>query len=218
MPGYETRKLDVRVGPYQWRIRALSDRLQYADPAGRAERAGICSASWSLFGQLWPASQVLARAVKRIDITNRRILELGCGLALPSLVLRARGADVTASDHHPLSEPFLDYNAALNELPSVPYLDLPWSPPHENLGHFDLIIGSDILYERDHASLLAGLIQHLAAAKAKILIACPGRGYRNQFSTLLQGLGFDLTETKVPFTKDEEPPFRGRLLCYRRGF
>jgi len=219
MPGYETRKLDVRVGALHWRIRALSDNQQYADPMGAAARAGICSASWSLFGQLWPASRALAKAVKHINIENRRILELGCGLGLPSLVLQSRGADVTASDHHPLSEPFLDYNAALNRLPPVPYLDLPWdaSQPVPAGGRFDLIVGSDILYERDHAEMLAALVERLAAARAKVLITCPGRGYRNRFSRLLAEQGFDLTATTMPFSEDEKPPFRGRLLCYRRG-
>lgn len=219
MPGYETRKLKVCIGSRQWKIRALSDAQQYADPNGDATRAGICSASWSLFGQLWPASKALARAVKRIDIEGRRIIELGCGLGLPSLVLQARGADVTASDRHPLSAPFLDYNATLNKISSPSYLDLSWEPSvaDADVGPFDLIIGSDILYERDHAEMLAALINRLAAAKAKVLITCPGRGYRNRFSRLLQSSGFELTETNIPFTEAEEPPFRGRLLCYRRA-
>lgn len=219
MPGYETRKLNVRIGSRDWRIRSLSDKQQYSDPHGEAKRAGICSASWSLFGQLWPASKALARAVKRIDISNRRIIELGCGLGLPSLVLKARGANVIASDRHPLSESFLDYNANLNQVPEVPFMDLDWNPiePDPNLGHFDTIIGSDILYERDHADMLAGLVSRIAAPVAKVLITCPGRGYRNHFSRLLEASGFELTEANIPFTLDEAPPFRGRLLTYRRG-
>lgn len=218
MPGYETRKLDVRIGRLQWKIRALSDRLQYSDPDKSAEEAGICSASWSLFGQLWPASRVLAQTVKHIDISNRRIIELGCGLGLPSLVLQSRGANVTASDHHPLSASFLHYNAALNNLPDVPYLDLPWGTPNPDIGTFDVIIGSDILYERNHSEMLAGLIQRLAAARAKVLITCPGRSQRNAFSRLLQAMGFEIEETLMPFSEDEKPPYRGKLLQYRRGF
>lgn len=219
MPGYATRKLDVRIGSRQWRIRSLSDTQQYADPTGAAKRVGICSASWSLFGQLWPASKALARAVKRIDINNRRIIELGCGLGLPSLVLQSRGADVTASDHHPLSETFLDYNAALNNLPPLAYLDLAWdsSDLNTDIGRFDLIIGSDILYEPNHAEMLATLVNRLAVDKAKVLITCPGRDYRNRFSRLLQSKGFELTETNIPFTENEAPPHRGRLLCYPRN-
>lgn len=217
MPGYETRKLDVRIGAFSCRIRALSDHMQYADPQGEATRAGICSASWSLFGQLWPASKALARAVKHIDIDNRRIIEIGCGLGLPSLLLQSRGADITASDHHPLSENFLDYNAALNQLAPIPYLDLPWTEKVTNPGQYDLIVGSDILYERNHADLLAELIGQLAAPVAKVLITCPGRGYRNHFSRLMQAMGFEASATPVAFSKGEVPPHKGRLLSYRRG-
>ena len=217
MSGYETRKLDVQVGSFHCKIRALSDHLQLSDGIGKAESAGICSASWSLFGQLWPASQVLAKAVKHIDINNRRILELGCGLGLPSLVLQSRGADITASDHHPLSESLLDYNATLNQITTVPYIDLPWTEETPGTGQFDLIVGSDILYERNHAGMLAELIQRLAAPAAEILITCPGRGYGNQFTRLLESFGFELTETRMAFNVGEKPPYRGRLLCYRRG-
>lgn len=216
MPGYDTRKLNVRIGTHDYRIRALSDRQQYADPDGAAERAGISSATWSLFGQLWPASQALARAVNEADIRGRRILEIGCGLGLSSLVLQRRGADITASDYHPLAESFLDYNAALNQLPPVAYHDLPWELPAPDLGQFDLIIGSDILYERDHAEILARLIQRHTLPRAEVLITCPGRGYRGRFSRALQAQGYVLTEKPRPFEEDETPPFRGRLLRYRR--
>lgn len=216
MPGYETRKLDVRVGAFKARIRALSDHNQFADPGGLAEDAGICSASWSLFGQLWQGSRVLAKAVKRIEIKDQRILELGCGLALPSLVLQYRGADITASDYHPLSKPFLDFNTNLNGLKPIPYINLPWAEVTEHVGPFDLLVGSDVLYEPGHAELLAGLIGRIAARNAKVIISCQGRGYRNQFSRLLKEQGFDLSEKRVPFFAGEKPPYRGRLLTYRR--
>lgn len=217
MPGYDTRKLDVRVGRKRYRIRALSDHMQYADPDGAARRAGICSASWSLFGQLWPASQALAKALKHIDIHDRRIIELGCGLALPSLLLQSRGADVTASDHHPLSRSFLDYNAALNRLKPIPYRDLPWTKKIREPGQYDLIVGSDVLYERNHANMLAELIGQLAAPIAKVMITCPGRGYRNRFSRLMEQMGFELNAIPMAFSEDESAPYRGRLLSYRRG-
>lgn len=216
MLGYQVRKLDVEVGAFKGRIRALSDRMQFHDPEGVAAEAGICDASWSMFGQLWPASQVLADAVKYIDLKGRRVLELGCGLGLPSLVLQYRGADITASDHHPLSEKFLNYNAVLNNLPIIPYLDLPWSEVEPERERFDLIIGSDLLYEPNHADLLAGIVEQLANPTAKVLISCPGRGYRNRFSRFMEELGFQASEQRVPFALDEKPPYKGRLLTYQR--
>jgi len=217
MLGYQTRKIDVDIGDFKVRIRALSDHMQFADPSGSAEKAGICSASWSMFGQLWPASRVLANAVNQIEISDQRIVELGCGLGLPSLVLQHRGANITASDHHPLSESFLDYNAALNELPAIPYLDLPWANRENSLPRFDLIIGSDILYEPNHVQLLGGLIERIANPTAKVMVSCPGRGYRNKFSRSLIELGFELTTTPTAFSEGEKAPFKGQLLTYQRN-
>ncbi len=216
MKGYQVRNLDVDVGAFKGQIQALSDHMQFADPTGSAEEAGICSASWSMFGQLWPASHVLAKAVKTIEIEGRSVLELGCGLALPSLVLQYRGANITASDHNPITETFLNYNTNLNNLPNIPYLDLPWGDEGLETKRYDLIIGSDILYEPNHADLLVGLIERIAEPKAKVLVSCPGRGHRNNFSRSMRKLGFVLTENRVPFAEGEKPPYKGRLLSYQR--
>lgn len=218
MAGYETRKINVRVGSHDYTIRALSDKQQFSDPDGAAKSAGISSATWSLFGQLWPASRALAKKMSKTEIEGRRILEIGCGLGLSSLVLQQRGANITASDYHPLAEPFLDYNANLNDLAHVPYQNLPWEHPDPSLGRFDLIIGSDILYERGHAETLAGLIKRIAQPRSEVIITCPGRGYRGRFSRALKAQGYRLTEKRKRFEEDETPPFRGLLLRYRRGY
>ena len=216
MTGYMTRMVTVRLGGRDYQIRALSDRQQFADHDGAAERAGISSALWSLFGQVWPSGRVLAETMSGFEIEGKRILEVGCGLGLSSLVLRQRGADITASDHHPLAESFLAFNAALNELATITYRDLPWAVPDPTLGRFDLIIGSDILYERDHASLLAALVTRHAEADAQILITDPGRGNSAPFTRALAEQGYAVTEQRSRFDETDTAPFRGRLLSYRR--
>lgn len=216
MPGYTTRLLTLRFGGHDYRIRALSDLQQFADPQGRAERAGISSAQWSLFGQVWPAGRVLAQAMSGFDIAGKRILELGCGLGLSSLVLQRRQADITASDHHPLAEEFLTYNAALNGMSTPAYLDLAWTLPQPKLGRFDLIIGSDLLYERGHAEQLSLLIANHAHPAAEVLITDPGRGNSGAFTTALERQGFGVDEVRSAFDDGDLAPFRGRLLSYRR--
>ena len=217
MPGYATRLLTVRLGGHDYRIRALSDLQQFADPTGQAHRAGISSSLWSLFGQVWPSGRVLAEAMSSFDVAGKRILELGCGLGLSSLVLAKRGADVVASDHHPLAESFLAYNAGLNNLPAVTYRDLPWVTPDATLGSFDLIIGSDILYERDHAAQVAAMMLRHANPDAELLVTDPGRGNSGPFTRAMAEQGYEVTERRSRFNEKDIEPFRGRLLSYRRG-
>ncbi len=217
MSGYQTRQQTLRLGAHDYRIRSLSDRQQFADPDGHAERLGISSAQWCLFGQVWPAGRLLAEAMSRVDIAGKRILEIGCGLGLASLVLQRRGADIVASDMHPLAEPFLAYNAALNGLPAVAYRQLRWDTPLPTLGHFDLVIGSDILYERDHAALVAALLERHACATAEVILTDPGRGNSAPFTRALAAQGFTVSEERSAMNAADLPPYRGRLLHYRRG-
>lgn len=216
MPGYRTRQLVVPLGGHDFKIRALSDIQQFADPHGFAERVGISSAQWSLFGQVWPSGRVLAEAMCDFEVAGKRILEIGCGLGLSSLVLQRRQADITASDHHPLARPFLDHNARLNDLPNLAYCDLHWAIPDVELGRFDLMIGSDILYERDHIELLANLLKRHALDCAEIVFTDPGRGNSAPFTRALAEQGYSVTEVRSRFNESDTPPYRGRLLSYRR--
>ena len=218
MPGYRTKQEQITIGGVAaLTIRSLLDKQQFADPLGAADRLGISSAAWPLFGLLWPSGSLLAaRLAARPVAAGERILELGCGLGLASLVLQRRGADIVASDVHPLAEIFLAYNAALNALPAVSYRQLRWDVPLPALGKFDLIIGSDVLYERDHAAMLASLVRQHAHAGAEVLITDPGRGNSAPFTRALSEQGFDVVEERSPMDAADTPPYRGRLLHYRR--
>jgi predicted nicotinamide N-methyase len=216
MPGYHTRDFIVAIDGHDYSIRALSDRQQFADPDGEAERAGISSATWSLFGQIWPAGRVLAEAMSRFDVAGKRILEVGCGLALSSLVLKRRAADITASDHHPLAEMFLVQNTSRNGLAKIGYQNLEWTNPDPGLGRFDLIIGSDVLYERGHSAALAAVLRRHAKPSAEIVITDPGRGHRGSFTSALVDQGYSANRTSQAFAEGETPPHKGCLMHYRR--
>jgi predicted nicotinamide N-methyase len=213
--GYDVQVVTVRVGADEYRLRILADKQQYHDPDGAAERAGISSATWPIFGMIWPVGIALAYEMAQFPIEGKRIIEVGCGTALSSLVLRRRGADITASDNHPLAEEFLRHNAQLNAVPPVPYRHVPWGDENPDLGRFDLIIGGDVLYEPDHAALLAGFVSRHAYPAAEVLVADPGRGYRGQFSKRLATEGF--TRTQMPCRAGGvEIESKGRILRFTR--
>ncbi|HEY0857882.1 MAG TPA: methyltransferase domain-containing protein [Albitalea sp.] len=231
MPGYLVKHERIAVGgTADLTIRSLLDRQQFSDPLDAALRLGISSAAWPLFGLLWPSGrQLAAHMAVRPMRAGERILEIGCGLALASLVSHRRGADVTASDCHPLAAGFLAENLRLNGLPPMTYRHghwtasglaaVAWAPgdPLAVHGRFDLIIGSDLLYERDESASLARFIARHAAPGAQVLIVDPDRGNRAAFSRQMGALGFGVTQLRLDRAEaDGQPAYKGRLLSYRQ--
>lgn len=221
MPGYQIKVQTLAIdGAADLQIRSLLDHDQFADPAGAAEALGISSAQWPLFGQVWPSGLQLAAAMALRPLTEgERILEIGCGLALASLVCHRRGSEVTASDIHPLAGAFLLENLRLNELAPMRYCQGNWSADAVATpggaprlqGRFDLIIGSDVLYERDDGGALAAFIERHALPRCEVWIVDPNRGNRPAFTRALAGLGFGLQETAL-----KAPGYRGRLMRFTR--
>src|SRR5689334_11003688 len=65
---------------------------------------------------LWPSAVQLATRLAAMDLAGKRVLELGCGLAIPSIVAARRGAAVTATDGVPDAVVFAAHNLALNDV------------------------------------------------------------------------------------------------------
>jgi predicted nicotinamide N-methyase len=224
LPGYQTKQEDIAVqGVGNLQICSLLDRNQFFDPAGDAESLGISSATWSLFGLLWPSGRQLAtRMALRPVNAKEHILEIGCGLALASIVAHRKGADVTASDCHPLAAGFLQRNLRLNHLPPIPYMHGQWGAPKvagaPPAATFGLIVGSDVLYERDPLGTLAQFIALHVAPVAQVLIIDPDRSNRSAFSQHMQALGFQLREERLDTAATERiPAYKGRLITYSRS-
>ena len=214
-PGYQVKLETVTGIGADLTLRSLLDRVQFHDPEGEAERAGIPPASWPLFGLLWPSAQVLAGVMCSFEIDGKRMLELGCGLALASLVVHRRGGDITATDCHPLAAEFLAHNLQLNRLPAMKYLHAHWNQPNPLLGRFDVIIGSDVLYDRDQPQALSQFIDRHAQPGVEVLIVDPNRGNQNSFSRKMTELGFSHRARQMRCLPDGTP-FKGQLHRYGR--
>lgn len=220
MPGYLIKTSTFRVGGRDFHMQSLLDAEQFHDPLGEAAGLGITADTWALFGQVWPAGEALAQTMATRDLTGLRVLEVGAGLCLASLVGHQRGGDMTASDIHPLIPTFLAENARLNGLPPMRYETCDWSGT-EAFGEFDLIIGSDLLYERDDQGLLASFIERHAETVAEVWIVDPDRGNRPAFNRQMAARGYERQEqrlTQAPAPRGATSSgYKGRLLIYKRG-
>ena len=218
MPGYQVKHQTINIGGLDYAIRSLLDNQQYADPLGAAVETGMGASGWPLFGQVWPSARVLALAMHSHAIAGKRILEIGAGLALASLVIHRRAGDVTVTDWHPLTEGFLHENLLANGLGPLPYQAGNWAVDGasgaSSLGLFDLIIGSDVLYERQQPAQLARFIHQHTNTGAEIIIVDPDRGNRSAFCREMAALGYDLTMTSAEKTLESGEAYKGRFLTF----
>lgn len=195
----------------------LRDKQEFSDPNEVAEDLGISPSLWPLFGVVWPSSVVLAHHINDYETDGKRILEVGCGMALTSLLLNKQGADITASDYHPEVQTFLNRNTELNDDQAITFERADWAEEDDTLGQFDLIIGSDILYEDGHIEQLASFINNHANPSCEIILVDPGRGRKTKLSKKLAEFGFDYTHTQPEHTDYLDDPFKGHILAFWRN-
>ena len=125
------------------------------------------------WAELWPAATALAQALP--DVSGLRVVELGCGLGLPSLVAAARGADVTATDWAADAIELLRENAARNGL-QLRAERWDWREPRAE--HYDLALAADVLYERRNVEPLVARFRELAPVA---YVGLAGRPYESEF-------------------------------------
>lgn len=215
MTPLRVRYQTLEIGAVDIHVRTLRDICQFQDTDGVARKLGVSSATWPLFGIVWPSSKVLAHTMLDYHIDGKRILEVGCGIALASLVLNHRLADITATDYHPEVEGFLTINTDLNDGKKIPFVRTGWADADDDLGQFDLIIGSDLLYEKEHIQLLSSFINCHARQQCDVIIVDPGRGHHAQFSKAMVRMGYSHSQKK-PETEYLDKVYKGRVLTYSR--
>jgi predicted nicotinamide N-methyase len=130
------------------------------------------------WAELWPAAIGLAGALP--DVAGLRVVELGCGLGVTSLVAAAKGADVTATDWAPEAIDLLRENAARNGIRLRAEVR-DWREPWEE--RFDLALAADVLYERRNVEPLLARLQELAPCA---LLGLAGRPYEAELLRRLE--------------------------------
>ena len=197
MPPYETKLETISIDSISLNIASLANRHQFFDPDKEAEKLGISDSMWPISGLIWPSGIVLARVINRLDLTKLSVLEVGCGIGLASLIAARKNVDITASDFHPLVKTLLFQNAKENNLDDVKYIHGNWHHPISNHGKFDLIIGSDLLYETSNIEILSVYINCHLALEGRVILVDPGRHKAGKIKRAMESLGFQYETTKL---------------------
>jgi predicted nicotinamide N-methyase len=170
----ELEETTVAVGGRELRLLVPPDAEELLD-----EEAFEHEEFLPYWAELWPSGVALADALADRDVRGRRVLELGCGLALPGLTAALAGATVLATDWSPDAIGLLRVNAERNGA-TLETAVSSWTDPRTELdaAPWDLVLAADVLYERRNAERLLEL---LPALGPEALLADPARPHAERF-------------------------------------
>jgi ETFB lysine methyltransferase len=161
------------------------------------------------WADIWPSSTILsahlvslaANADKR---SGRKGLELGCGVGLVTLGAMVAGYDMLATDYYTDALAFTRANAwkEFGRSPEARMID--WRSFPRDARGFDLILASDVLYEKEYARLLPGIFKRALAPGGMVILADPGRIGVPDFREECEEVGLVIrSETTYPFEAGE---------------
>jgi ETFB lysine methyltransferase len=187
----------TRTEPF--RHAGLSMEILLPDAADELidEEAFVADERLPYWADLWPSARALARHLLEAPAPRGPVLELGCGVALPSLVLLARGAEVLATDYYEEALHFAEVNAARNGLPPLPTALLDWRRIPPDFGRFPEVVVADVLYEQRYAAILADALPRLVADGGRARLADPGRVYLGELLQRMEDAGWTVRDLEV---------------------
>jgi predicted nicotinamide N-methyase len=165
-----------------------SGRLRIWQPAESAELPDSGGVEWApvvpYWSVLWRSGVALAREVDGAPLDGLRVVELGCGLGVPSIAAARAGAAALATDAAGEALALVSRSAADNGV-EVETTAVDWSRPRPILERapFDLALAADVLYERASAAVLLELLPRLAP---EAWVADPGRPAADAFCAQAQ--------------------------------
>jgi predicted nicotinamide N-methyase len=144
-----------------------SGELRVFQPAESAELPDDGAVEWAplapYWSVLWRSGVALAQELDGEPLAGARVVELGCGLALPSIAAARAGATVLATDESIEALELAARNAEANGV-SIETEAVSWHAADSlfRRAPFDLVFAADVLYERANVATLLALLPRLA--------------------------------------------------------
>ena len=150
------------------------------------------------WADVWPSARVLAARLLAERGAGRSLLELGCGSGVAAVAALRAGFDVTVTDYYDDALLFARANGwrlTGREPAAARHVD--WRAFPDDLGHFDVVAASDVLYERPYAALVARAFARTLARGGVGLLTDPGRVFAPAFADEAAALGLQVGAPEV---------------------
>ena len=191
-----TRELELAGRTIDLLMPANADELISESDFDRDERLPY----WA---DLWPSARILAEELAVMRLSGQRVLELGCGLGVVAIGAVWGGAEVTATDYYEEATLFARLNVTEATGTSITTRMVNWVDMPRDLGKFDVVLASDVLYEHRYAPLVANAIASTLVRGGEAIVADPGRIALQEFLDECSSRGLVHEADPRPFVDGE---------------
>jgi predicted nicotinamide N-methyase len=182
-----TRSVDV--ADRLWRVTAVQDQDTLIDAVDT--ELDLHHFPYGML--LWASAIGLARHIAENPtiVQRKKVLELGAGAGLPGMVSASVGGLVTQTDYQRDTLTLAQINAWDNVITTMDQAIGDWRN-WKLKGDFEVVIGSDVLYERNLHFDLKRILERYAKRGARILLSDPVRPQAMEFVTELEKRGWSV--------------------------
>ena len=161
---YETETAEFVIKAKKFNILLPKYLYRFINPADMLH-------DFPLWAKIWKASWVLSGYLADLQPdVNKRLLEIGGGVGLVSIVAATFGHKITMTEYNADALNFARANACLNQCPDLPIKKLDWNHPSLR-GRFDLIVASEVIYREEDFSPLIRLFKSNVKPGGEIILA-----------------------------------------------
>lgn len=154
------------------------------------------------WAEIWPSAIALSEYIldNRNDFSDKKILEIGCGLGLVGIAATAVGGDVLFTDYDDYALEYTQINYKRNFKRDAAVKMMDWREAHAE-GSYDIILGADILYEKRWLAPVLNVIGKKLNPRGTAIIAEPNRTVAGEFFAMIKSGAFEkqswLKQTRV---------------------
>ena len=164
------------------------------------------------WADLWPSATIMAGEVASMRLAGSKVLELGCGLGVVATGAVLAGGEVTATDYYEDALEFARLNVEDATGIGIATRMVNWEKMPTDLGKFDVVLASDVLYEHRYAALVAGAIATTLVRGGEAIVADPGRIALGEFLDECHDRGLAHEARALPYVDGE---IRQTITLYR---
>ncbi|MEM6691310.1 MAG: methyltransferase domain-containing protein [Planctomycetota bacterium] len=165
---------------------------------------GVIDPFWAT---TWRAASGIDRFMDRLELADRRVLEVGCGTGHAGMAAAARGAQVTLTDG--VEDPLHLVRMSLerNSLQARVRL-LRLGQDRIEGERFDVILGSDVTYLRELWTQLLDCFEEQLTQEGVALLSDPMRLIANEFCDWIKQKPWQTTVHSISMDDDPDHPIR----------